>query len=776
MKKILFIIVIHVFSVFASFAQKNFTLSGYVENKMTGERLVNATIHETRSGRGTTCNQYGFFSLSLPRGQHHLSVSHVGFARMEINLELKNDTLVVIFLSPENRLEEVEVVERKRSFSSALGKHSLSLDWVKRMPAVLGEADVLKSLHFLPGVNSGQEGLTGFSVRGGSTDNTQFLLDGLPVYNVNHAYGYFSAFNGDALQDVTLYTGELPARYGGSLSSVLEVTMREGNRKKYSGNIRISPVAGSVIVEGPIKKDKASFIISGRRTWLDGLLWLGQRVAGSDFSTGYNFYDLNAKVNWEVNKYNRLYISMYNSRDFRFAEWKTDGSKHADRFQFYWGNTSVSGRWNHLFAPSFFSNITLYYSQFSNSQKMTMYNENFARREGSRTDSRLRDWTLKTDFEYLPGAKHHFRFGSVSSIKYFAPEMSYIGSVNLNEHVKDTTTGNVYSQEAYIEDHVQLGYRWAMDAGIRFSLHAVSGTRYYAWQPRLSLSYRAGKNMLFKASWARMQQPLHLLINTSVGMNTDLWVPVTRKIAPASSDLFSVGWSYSFANSWNFSIEGYFHNLKNVVRYQDGIRFLKNKDNSWQEYVDVGKGRAYGIDFMVKKTSGLLTGWLSYSLSKSERSFTGINAGNWYPFEYDRGHKLNVTANYALPLKEKSRFYKSFSLNFTLATGNYISLGKQLYNAVPMPEAHLSGESTPEYREYIEHPNNFRMPAYHHLDVSYVLDNRKGRGSSWVFGIYNIYARKNPSVIYHKPTAEGITTRCWSLLPFVPSVTWSYKF
>lgn len=761
---------------FVSLAQKNVTLSGYVEDKTTGERLVNATLYEGKSGRGTICNRYGFFTISLPPGQHHLQVSHVGFTNAEVHLDLKADTLIVIPLFPGNYLEEIQVVGKRNFFSSVLGKHSMSLDWVKRMPSVLGEADVLKSLHFLPGVNAGQEGLTGFSVRGGSPDNTQFLLDGLPVYNVNHAYGYFSAFNGDALQDVTLYTGDLPARYGGSLSSVLEVAMREGNRKKYSGSLHLSPVAGSVVVEGPIKKDKASFILSGRRTWLDGLLRAGQSIAGSDFSTGYSFYDLNAKVNWEINRYNRLYISMYNSRDSRFAEWKEEDSKHTDRFHFYWGNISVSGRWNHLFNPSFFSNITLYYSQFNNSQKMTVYNESISRREESKTDSRLRDWTLKTDFEYLMGEKHHFRFGSACSVKYFAPEMSYVGSINLDGHVRDTTTGNVYSLEAYAEDHWQLGERWILDAGLRFTLLAVPAARYYSCQPRLSLSYRTSKDMLLKVSWARMQQPLHLLVNTSIGMNTDLWVPVTKRVAPASSDLFSIGLFQSFGRNWDFSIEGYFHKMNNVVRYEDGIRFLKNKDNSWQDHVDVGKGRAYGIDLMLKKTSGVLTGWMSYSLSKSERRFTRVNEGQWFPFEYDRRHKLNVTANYALPLKEKNRFHKSFSLNFTFATGNYISLGKQFYSAAPMPEANSSGEELPEHPEYIEHPNNFRMPAYHHLDISYVLDNRNGRGSSWVFGIYNIYARKNPSIIYHKQTKEGVTTRSWSLLPFVPSVTWSYRF
>ena len=354
--------------------------------------------------------------------------------------------------------------------------------------------------------------------------------------------------------------------------------------------------------------------------------------------------------------------------------------------------------------------------------------------------------------------------------------MSYIGSVNLNEHVRDTTTGNVYSIETYLEDHWQLNDQWSVDAGVRFSLLAVPQARYYSLQPRLSISYRAGENMILKTSWAKMQQSQHTLISNSMGMNTDLWVPVTQRVAPASSDLFSIACFYAFANTWNFSIEGYFHRMNHVVRYQDGILFLKTKDRSWQDYVDMGKGRAYGIDLMLKKTAGALTGWFSYSWSKSERRFDHVNNGEWFPFEYDRRHKLNITTNYTIPIKEKCKFNKSFSMNFTLATGNYISIGKQFYHAAPMPESSQTDADNMQYREYIERPNNFRMPTYHHLDISYVLDNRKGKGSSWVFGIYNLYARKNPSIIYHKQTREGVTTRSWSLLPFVPSVTWSYHF
>lgn len=758
---------------FASLAsgKEQVTLSGFVENLLTGERLAGATLYDESSGLGAVCNQYGFFNLSLPAGKHRLLVSYVGFVTEEWNLTLKNDTLIRVTLTPGYLLEEVAVKKRKNHILTDI--RNLSLKWVKQMPSVLGEPDVFKALHFLPGVNPGLEGLAGFSVRGGSPDHTQFLLDGLPVYNVNHAFGYFSAFNGDALQDVTLYTGELPARYGGTLSSVLDVTMREGNRKTFSGNFHLNPVAGSMVVEGPLKRNKASFIVAGRRTWLDGLLYLGQKIAANDFSTGYNFYDLNAKVNWEINTRDHVYVSFYNSRDSRFAAWNNKETRHPDRFHFYWGNLSVSGRWNHVFKASLFSNVTLYYSQFVNNQKISVFDDMTSRREEARSGSRLRDITLKSDFKYLVGEKHNLYFGFSASKKYFAPEMSYIGSLGLNEHVKDFMTGNVYASDIYLEENWQISERWILNAGIRFSVLSTGGVRYPYWQPRFALVCQAGRNTSLKVSWARMQQSLHLLVNTSIGMNSDVWVPATARVLPSHSDLFSLGVYHTLMKTWDLSVEGYYHEMAKIVRYRDGVRFMKDKDVSWQDCVDIGNGRAYGIDVMLKKQEGAFTGWVSYSISKSERKFNAINNGQWFPFEYDRRHKVNLVLNYRLPQKEKWRFRKSFSLNFTYASGNYISLGKQLYSAAPFPGGNTSNWKP---QEYIDHPNNFQMPVYHHLDLSYVLEKRKQQGSSWTFNIYNVYGRKNPSIIYHKETKEGVNSRCWSLLPFVPSITWSYHF
>ncbi len=407
---------------------------------------------------------------------------------------------------------------------------------------------------------------------------------------------------------------------------------------------------------------------------------------------------------------------------------------------------------------------------------MSVFDGQASRREEAQSGSRLRDLTLKSDFKYLAGEKHQLDFGFSVSKKYFAPEMSFIGSLGLNEHVKDSTTGNVYASDIYLEDYWQIGKRWTLNAGIRFSILSTERVDYSYWQPRLALSCRVVRDVRLKVSWARMQQSLHQLSNTSVGMNSDVWVPATARIAPSYSDLFSFGMYHSFMKTLDLSIEGYYHNMAKIIRYRDGVQFLKNKNDSWQNYVDVGNGRAYGIDLMVRKQEGILTGWVSYSISKSERKFNMLNNGVWFPFEYDRRHKANLVLNYRFTQKEKWRFRKSFSVNFTYASGNYISLGKQLYVAAPFPGENSQTSENAKYREYIDHPNNFQMPDYHHFDLAYVLERRKPQGSSWTFSIYNVYGRKNPSIIYHKETKEGITTRCWSLLPFVPSVTWCYHF
>lgn len=757
--------------------QGQFTVSGFVEDISTGERLGNATVYEVKTGKGVVCNNFGFYSITLPGGEYSFKADYVGYAPRVIHVRLQADTLISLNLSPSGLLDEV-VVRGSDNFvnSTEMGKHFLPLKQVKAMPTLFGESDVLKALQSLPGVNSGTEGTSGFSVRGGSPEQTQILLDGVPVYNVNHAFGYFSVFNGEALQDVTLYKSGVSARYGGRLSSVLDVSMKEGNMKRLAGDFSLSPIAATLTLEGPIKKDKISFLVSGRYTWMNALLQLGYKLMDSEDQMGYGFHDLNAKMNWKMDSRNRLYVSFYNGRDGFYTRNISEGKP--DKHSFNWGNISFSARWNHIIHSKMFLNTQVYYSRFRNTQDFKSYNAGEKQYDATKSYSDLEDITGKVDFDYLPRDNHHLRYGMVLSKKNFAPEMSYRKVAAFDSLWVDSGRGNLWSSELYLEDDWKISSHWRTNFGIRLTGSYVGSKRYYSLEPRLAFTYSVNARNSLKASWTAMQQPLHLLTNSSLGFNTELWVPLTEKVKPGYSNLLALGYYRQLGKGLELSAEIYYNDLRNMIRYQEGIGYLKQKNRSWQDYILTGKGRAYGLDIMLNKNSGALNGWISYSLSRSERSYDEIQDGIWFPFEYDRRHKLNVVADYTFKTKESHKFLKVLALNFTYASGNYTTLGQQVYPALPMPGGILGdrGDSWWDSREYIDHPNNIRLPTYHHLDIAFHLKNKKGKGDSWSFSIYNVYFRQNPGFYYRHSRNGKTEIRQISVFPFIPSVSWSYKF
>lgn len=754
-----------------------FTVSGFVEDAATGERLGNATVYEAVTGKGIVCNNYGFYSITLPGGEYSFRADYVGYHSRTIAVRLHADTVITLNLLPAGLLDEV-VVTGDAGFvnTTEMGKHILPLKQVKAMPSILGESDVLKALQALPGVNSGTEGTSGFSVRGGSPEQTQIMLDGVPVYNVSHAFGYFSVFNGEALQDLTLYKSGIPARYGGRLSSILDVSMKEGNMKKLAGDFSLSPIASTLTLEGPIKKDKISFLVSGRYTWLNALLQLGTKVMDLDNAMGYGFYDLNAKMNWKINSRNRFYLSFYNGRDGLYVEDVNEGK--TDKHGYNWGNMSVSARWNSVINSKMFLNVQAYYSRFRNTQLYRYYNSQEKRYDETKSYSELEDITAKVDFDYMPFDNHHLRYGMVASKKYFAPEMSYRKVATADTLWGDTDRSDLWSSELYFEDDWKIASHWRTNIGLRATGSWVGSKRYFSLEPRLALTYLINSRNSIKVSWSAMRQSLHLLTNTSLGFNTELWVPATEKVKPGRSSLTSLGYYRQLGKGIELSAEVYYNDLRNMIRYREGIGYLKQKDKSWQDYIYTGKGRAYGMDLMLNKSSGALNGWISYSLSRSERSFDQIQGGAWFPFEYDRRHKLNGVANYTFKSKESDKFIKILAVNFTYASGNYTTLGRQVYPALPLPggETFDKGDSWWDSREYIERPNNVRLPAYHHLDIAFHLKNRKGKGDSWSFSIYNVYFRQNPGFYYRHSRNGKTEIRQMSVFPFIPSVTWSYKF
>lgn len=758
-------------------AQKNFTICGFVEDKTTGERLANATLYETTSGKGIASNHYGFYSIVLPEGNHSFRISYVGYTTAFISFTLRKDTVMNMEMERAEWLEEV-IIKGSRPFVSGtqMGTHQLRLEQCKAMPSVLGETDVLKSLHYLPGVNSGTEGSAIFSIRGGSPEQTQIQLDGMPVYNVNHLFGYFSAFNGEALKDLTLYKGAIPARYGGRLSSVLDITMREGNIKNFEGGIAISPLAASLTLEGPIKKDKVSFLVSGRYTWLNALLQAGYKIFNAGFSMGIGFYDFNAKVNWKVDNRNHLYVSLYNGRDGFYTKSLNEG--RSDRLRFSWGNTGASMRWNRVVSPQIFANTQIYYSRFRNLQEARIYNWDTDGYDISKSYSDLEEIALKTDWDFMPSNRHYLRFGGMISKKLYAPEMSYRRVESTSYLVTDATRGNLWAAELYAEDNWTIAPNWKANIGLRMTTLNTPGKNYYSIEPRLSLTYLLNVRNSLKASWSAMRQPLHLLANTYIGMPAELWVPVTDKVKPGQSDLFSLGYYRQFPKEIEFSVETYYNRLQKVIRYQEGASYLKYKDATWQEYIYTGKGYGYGVETMLNKTSGALNGWISYTWSRAARSFAGIKDGTWFPYEYDRRHKLNVALNYRFATQETQKYIKILALNFTYASGNYTTVGQQFYPAAPLP-GNLPAPENDENRnlwEYMPYPNNTQLPAYHHLDIAFHLKNKKNKGDSWTIGIYNVYGRKNPSY-YYSTTKNGKTQiERMSICMFIPCITWNYRF
>ena len=765
------------------YAQKSITVCGFVEDAATGERLPNATLYETTSGRGTASNEFGFYSITLPKGEYSFRVGYVGYLPAMVPIRLTADTTLNIQLSRAGWLEEV-VVKGKRSFvgGTQMGRHDLSLAQIKTMPAILGEADVMKALHALPGVNSGSEGKAGISVRGGSPEQTEVLLDGIPVYNVNHLFGYFSIFNGEALQNVSLYKASIPARYGGRLSSVLDVSMREGNMKRFAGNFTLSPIAATLTLEAPIKKDTASFLVTGRYSWMGLVMKLVDRLqSGGDAVSGLGFYDLNAKLNWKPSSRNRFYFSLYTSRDAATDKWNLDNS-HPDKNRNSWSNIGLSLRWNHVAGPRLFTNTQVYYSLFRREDMARMYDYVNEHYDVSRIRSRLEDVTLKSEWEFMISDAHRLSFGGVFAHKQYSPETSYRRVANDAVRYDDASKGGIWSGELYVEDNWTISPHWQANIGLRAAAFYTPHNSYYALEPRLVLTWLIDDRNSIKVSWSRMIQPLHMLTAVTMGAPSELWVPVTDRVEPGRSDLYSLGYYRQLRPDLEFSVEGYYNDLRKVIRYQEGMTYAREAGKSWQDYINTGKGRGYGVEVMLNKTTGALNGWISYAWSRSERNFDKIKQGEWFPFEYDRRHKVNLAMTYTFRDVAERRFRKMLGVNFTYSSGNYTTIGRQYYPSAPLPGLpttyHYRSGNPPAFNwpagwEYVPHPNNVQFPAYHHLDVAFHLKNKKAKGDSWTFGVYNIYGRKNPSYYYHDFSTD---VKRVSICLFVPCVTWSYTF
>lgn len=767
-----------------SFSQEKFTISGYIEDASSGEKLIAANIFDHNSLEGAVTNTYGFFSLTLPAGDVKLSASYIGFQSINSNFKLTKDTTITFSMPTAMDLVEVEVTAEKIERieeKSQMSQVEVPVETIERIPALLGEVDVLKTLQLLPGIQGGGEGQSGIYVRGGSPDQNLILLDGVPVYNVSHLLGFFSVFNSDAIKNVTLTKGGYPARYGGRLSSIIEINMKEGNMQEFHGEGSIGLIASRLTLEGPIKKGKTSFMVSGRRTYADLIfkpIINAQFEDGEDGKLKMYFYDLNAKINHKINDKHRLYFSTYSGADvfgIRYKETYSDGDFYTTDGGIDWGNITAAARWNWMINNKLFANTTLTYSQFKfdflagvedqQDGELNSYSAKYT--------SGIYDWAGKIDFDYIPNPKHTIKFGGGATHHTYDPG-AFAFEAQFDEERFDTLLGSNETKavefQLYMEDDISLGALKA-NIGVHASGFVVDGTFYHSIQPRIGLRYLLGNDWALKASFATMAQYINLLTNESLSLPTDLWVPSTARIKPQTSWQPAIGVAKTLWDEFEFSVEGYYKHMNNVISYKEGISFL-GLENDWQDKVTQGDGESYGAELFLQKKRGRLTGWLGYTLSWTNRQFDEINSGKKYPFKYDRRHDLELVMSYEL--------YEDVTVSATwvYGTGNSITLPIYHYDSPVVYDAQNGGFYTREI-ESIGDKNSFRMAAYHRLDLSLEFyKKKKNYERTWVVGVYNTYNRPNPYFIYDGYSSDGNQRafRQVSLFPIIPSFAYKFKF
>ena len=789
-------------AVLPTFAQRR-TISGYVMDGASKETLIGATVFDKNSGKGCSTNSYGFYTLTLNQGPVDLQVSYVGYVQHNQTFDLQDNLNLNFALETNTMLDEV-VVESTRATVSARSPQmsvvELPVQQIKSIPTLFGEADVLKAIQLLPGVQNGSEGSAGMYVRGGGPDENLLLLDGVPVYNVNHALGFFSVFNPDALKNVTLYKGSFPAHFGGRLSSVVDIRMKEGDMQKYHGNVSVGLISSKINFEGPIVKDKLSFNLSFRRTYGDLLikptLWLATAMNPemNKLNMGYNFYDLNAKLNWKISDKDRLYLSFYTGDDainfgVRFKDYEVDDAQYNSNMdiKWRWGNKVASLRWNHVMSQKLFMDASVNYTQYRHRLGLDMSQETVFHDQGQTLDvknefdmayrSGINDLTAKVDFDYTPLPNHEIRFGGNYTFHQFRPEVQSMKMIAGNEAQFDTTmsASNVYAHETalYAEDNMTFGDIFRVNAGVHYSTFTVEGKTYQSVQPRLSASVMLASNLSLKAGYAYMTQYVHLLSNSSLSLPTDLWVPVTKNIVPMNAHQWSLGAFYELPHLFDISVEGYYKTMDNLLEYKDGASFFGSSD-TWENKVCMGKGWAYGIEFLVQRSFGKTTGWVGYTWAHSKRKFDRegmmINNGHVFPAKYDRRHDISITVQH----KFNDRI--DISGTWVFSSGNCGTLGTQLYDGLP------DDWNTVPQIQALER-NNFRMGSYHRLDLSVNFHKQKKHGiRTWNISVYNVYNHNNPWVVYtdyHWDEATDTEKKVLmqaSLFPIIPSVSYSFKF
>ena len=759
--------------------------------------LPGVNIYIENTSYGTVSNTYGFYSLTVPDSDSVLvSYSFVGYERQNLRLGSSSVRQIDVELLPVNQLNEV-VVSTKResekvSESVQMSKIDVPIYQIKKIPAFLGEKDVIRVLQLMPGVQKGTEGQTGLYVRGGGPDQNLIILDDAVVYNASHLFGFFSVFNGDALKSVELTKGGFPARYGGRLSSVVEMNMKEGSKEKLHGEGGIGLISSRLTLEGPLLKKKSSFLISARRTYIDvlaaPLIAQSQTSYDSKVKPGYYFYDLNAKINYDFGAKNKLYLSGYFGQDrFSIREKSTNSE---NRSGLNWGNATATLRWNHLINQKLFVNTSLIYSHFN----FNIFANDKDYDQGKLTDefslkynSLIRDFSLKTDFDFYPNTKHSIKFGVQVTPHRFVPSaLAVAGDFSKDDIELQAEPINTIEAGVYVEDTWQPFDALKVNAGFRLSNFQTATKTYIRPEPRLSAALKLADDFSVKASYAKMNQYVHLLSNTGLGLPTDLWVPTTDKIAPQQSTQAAFGFAKDLEDpALALTLEGYYKRMDNIISYKEGSSFISldgenSNEINWEDNVTAGKGWSYGGEFMVQKKTGRLSGWVAYTLSWTKWKFPELNFGETFYPRYDRRHDISVVGIYELNKRI------TLSATWVYGTGNALTLPVSKYATngnTYLPGNYGSsyyGNNTTEY----DKKNSFRAEAYHRMDFAIQFHKKKKRHErTWEFGLYNAYNRKNPFFynIENKDDKNNpgkninVLTRI-SLFPVLPSFSYNFKF
>jgi hypothetical protein len=790
-KKIsLFLIII--FTTFTSFSQDKFTLSGTTKDSKNNETLIGVNIYIPALKIGTTTNEYGFYSITVPRGEHQIEISYIGYQTIQQTINLNQNTKNNFYISESGEeLQEVIITDNKGKInikSPEMSVNKLSISTIKKMPVVLGEVDVLKSILLLPGVTNAGEGASGFNVRGGGADQNLILLDEATIFNSSHVFGFFSVFNPDAIKDLKLYKGGIPARFGGRASSVLEIYQKDGSSKDFHVNGGIGLISSRLLVEGPIVKDKGSFLIGGRASYAHLFLKLSE---DNKDNSAY-FYDLNAKFSYKLNDNNSLYLSGYFGRDV-FSLNKS--------FTNIYGNSTLNLRWNHLYSNKLFSNLSLIYSDYYYGLDLDFV--------GFKWDSGIKNYNIKYDFKHYISDKFKLNYGLNGIYYEFNPGTIKPSSTDSGINPDQLDKKYAFEPSVYLDAENQLSKKITVAYGLRYSLFYRLGsstinyydnnspvvfnsdmqiyekgtptsTKYFGknkviqdynnLEPRFAISYQLNEDQSIKASYNRMAQYLQLISNTSSPTPLDVWMPSDNYIKPQIADQVALGYFRNIkGGDYSLEVETFYKKIQNRLDYIDGADLIAN--NAIEQVILNGRMRAYGLEIMVKKNTGKFNGWISYTLSRSEQQTPGrtpeeigINDGQWYSSAYDKTHNLAVTSAYNLNEKW------SFGANFVLQSGQPVTYpnGQYEYLGITVPSYGLRNEN--------------RLPAYHHLDISATLTPRKNKDRNWkgewVFSIYNLYNRSNAASINFRQNSDtGINEAVrFSIFGIVPAVSYNFKF